>query len=54
MRAHASVCVMVAIGVGDNLQEDVHLLENGRESRIPAVVVDDLKTTPRLKLFFFF
>lgn len=30
------------IGVGDDLQEDVHIVKNGRESRVLAIVLCDL------------
>lgn len=31
-----------AIRVGDNLQEDVHVVKNGRESWVLAIVLCDL------------
>lgn len=34
--------VVVAIRVGHNLQEDVHLVEDGGESRVTAIISHDL------------
>lgn len=31
------------VGVGDNLQEDVHVVKNGSESRVLAIVLCDLR-----------
>lgn len=35
--------VVEAIGVGHDLQEDVHLVEDGGESRVFAIISHDLE-----------
>lgn len=39
---HAGLGVGKAVRVGHNLQEDVHLVQDGREGRVTSIISHDL------------